>query len=232
MLLGADGGYAVGRFDGRVFTPEGEKRRGHWGNAFYASQTWSDAPDGRRVQIAWGTVNLPGMPFNQMMTFPCDLSLRSTPEGPRMAYRPVPEIEKLARGRERLRVRDLPPGEHEIPGADAELLDLRLEIEPRDAAEIGIHVRGVPLTWNRDRGELACLDRAAPVRLSDGKLRLRVLVDRASLEIFAEDGLVYMPMGVVLKPEARGVRLSVRGGSARLAGGEAAALRSAWERRP
>ena len=45
-----------------------------------------------------------------------------------------------------------------------------------------------------------------PVRLIDGKVKLRVLIDRASVEIFANDGEYTATTFVVHKPENRGVR--------------------------
>lgn len=231
VLLGADGNYSLGRFDGKAFHPESGKHRGHWGNAFYASQTWSNIPerDGRRIQIGWGQVKLPGMPFNQMMTFPCELTLRTTPEGVRMAYQPVREIRKLHVRSTRLRNRDLVEGQNPLSGATGDLFDLRAELAPGQAREIGFQVRGIPVTYDVARGELSCLDRKAAVRLTDGKLRLRILVDRASLEIFAEDGLVYMPMGVLFKEDAPALELFARGGTARIADCEVRPLKSAWK---
>ena len=53
VLYGADGEYRLGNFDGHRFTPETGKLR-LWHGNFYASQTFSDTPDGRRIQIGWG----------------------------------------------------------------------------------------------------------------------------------------------------------------------------------
>ena len=75
-------------FDGRTFTPEHEgKHRVHYG-AYFASQIFNNAPDGRRIQIAWARLNLPDMPFSQAFTFPHSLTLRKTPEGIRMFAKP------------------------------------------------------------------------------------------------------------------------------------------------
>jgi len=97
VLYAAAGAYAVGAFDGKTFTPEAPEVRYNHGNCFYASQTFTDMPseDGRRIQIAWGTCEMPGMPFNQMMDFPVELTLHSTPSGIRMYAWPVKEIENL-----------------------------------------------------------------------------------------------------------------------------------------
>ena len=64
----------------------------------YAAQTYSDIPavDGRRIQISWmAGGRYPEMPFNQQMSFPRTLTLRSTPEGTRLCMMPVREIEKI-----------------------------------------------------------------------------------------------------------------------------------------
>ena len=92
VLHAADGEYRLGKFDGRRFEPETGKLR-LWHGNFYASQTFSDTPDGRRIQIGWANgIAFPGEPFNQQMTVPCELTLRSTAEGVRLFARPVAEV--------------------------------------------------------------------------------------------------------------------------------------------
>ncbi len=82
VLYAADGAYVLGQFDGKTFTPESKQKRRVWYGNFYAAQTWSDTPDGRRIQIGWASgIAFPGMPFNQQMTIPCELTLHSTDEG-------------------------------------------------------------------------------------------------------------------------------------------------------
>ena len=95
VIYAADAQYAIGRFDGKRFTPEHEgKHRVHWG-AYYASQCFSNPPDGRVVQIGWARINMPGMPFNQAFTVPNRLTLRTTENGIRMFATPIKELEQL-----------------------------------------------------------------------------------------------------------------------------------------
>ena len=107
-LLALDAEYAIGGFDGKTFTPKHKgKHRLHHGK-YYASQLFSDAPDGRRIQIGWARgigndfVRAPGEPlgwgdstFNQTFSFPTELSLRTTKDGVRIFGEPVKEIEKI-----------------------------------------------------------------------------------------------------------------------------------------
>jgi sucrose-6-phosphate hydrolase SacC (GH32 family) len=56
-----------------------------------------------------------------------------------------------------------------------------------------------------------------------------VLVDRTSIEIFGNDGRVYLPLGAVLDPGNRSLSVSARGGEARIERLELFELRSVWE---
>ena len=78
-MYGASGTYMLGVFDGKKFTPESGKYYYSTGS-IYAAQTFTNIPesDGRRIQIGWGRISHPGMPFNGMMLFPTELSLRTT----------------------------------------------------------------------------------------------------------------------------------------------------------
>jgi fructan beta-fructosidase len=228
VLAAASSEYRVGAFDGRQFSPETPMLPGHRGRGFYAAQTFSDVPpdDGRCIQIGWGQMPAPGMPFNQMMCFPCELTLRSTPEGPRLTWRPVKEIATLRARSHRLAPRPLKPGENPLAGLAGELWDLQVSLEPGNAAEVGVRVRGTAVVYDARRRELGCGDRRAPLVMADGRLRLQVLADRTSLEIFADDGLVYMPMPFRPGANSQPLEVFAQGGEARIVAVEAHELRS------
>lgn len=193
VFYGGNGRYLIGRFDGKAFTPESGPYPLNLGNCFYASQTYNNVPDGRRIQVAWGQVELRGMPFNQMMDFPVELTLRTTEEGPRLFAWPVREIESLyANTREWA---DRPIGEGFATRVEGGLFDATAAIECTGAETVTLAARGLEIVYNTGRAELRCGDKTAPLRPDDGRIELRVLVDRVSVEIFANGGRVYMPMG-------------------------------------
>ena len=94
VMYGASNTYMIGTFDGRSFVPQGGKYRFCTGT-IYAAQTISHAPNGRRIQIGWGRVSHPDMPFNGMMLLPTELSLVTTSEGIRMISKPISEVRSL-----------------------------------------------------------------------------------------------------------------------------------------
>ncbi len=231
VLLGANSEYAVGTFDGTHFKPEQTKLPGHRGRGFYAPQTFSDIPakDGRRIQIGWFQTETRGMSFNQSMTVPLELKLVSTTEGPCLTFSPVKELESLRGKTLALEAMALKPGDRNpLDEFQVELLEIRTEIDPGDANEIVFNIRDSMIIYDAKKQELTVNGQRAPAPLRDGKLRLTIYCDRTGLEVFASDGLCYIPMPFNSKPENRRIFLETRGGSATVLTLEAYELRSAW----
>jgi fructan beta-fructosidase len=229
VVYAADGNYAIGSFDGERFTRASGKHRGNWGNCLYAAQTWNNAPDGRRVQIGWARVDLPGMPFNQMMTFPVELSLRTTKEGVRLFANPVREIEKLHGKEHSWKGKTFAEGETPLEGLAGDLFHIRATFAVGGAKEFGLVVRGIPITVDVAGKTLTCRKQKAPLQLRDGKVELEVLVDRTSLEVFADGGRVYMPLGAIPAADKHTLAVFSRGGATRALDLTVHELRPAWE---
>lgn len=228
VMYGADGRYVLGQFDGRTFTPEPGKHQTWFGN-FYAAQTYSNAPDNRRVQIGWGQgITFPGMPFNQQMTIPVDLSLRLTAAGPRLYAWPVEEIESLQSMLHAFADVRVPPGENPLEDITGELFDIEAEVELGDARSCGFEVRGIAVTYDVGRQEIDCGGVKAPLRPEEGVIRLRLLVDRGSIELFGNGGQVAISAGVKPARDNKSLKFSAAGGAVRLPSLTVCELRSAW----
>lgn len=235
ILYGASGEDFVGEFDGSQFSPDGEEIRFHYGNCFYASQTFSDIPekDGRRIQIAWGQNDAPEMPFNQMMTFPVELTLHSTNDDPRMFAYPVAEIQKLYAEQYEWNSIVLEPDAVEIaPGVEGELFDIEVELEVGSATEIGLLIRGEELMVRADQKQLVFGDNEAPLEVIEGRIRLRCIVDRTSLEVFANDGYIYMPCRFRPQEDKQTLAAFARGGQGRIISAKVRKLESIWKNQP
>jgi len=227
----AAGRYLIGDFDGQTFTPESELLESRFGANDYAGQTFSNMPseDGRRIQIAWMSGGIyPGMPFNQQMTVPRVLSLRSTRDGVRLFIEPVKEIERL-RGLEN-RMDDLTLGEspRKIQGVQGDLFDIELELEIGDSERLGLDVRGHRIEFLSGTNELTALDRVVTLKPEDGRILLRLLVDRTSVEVFANRGRVQMASCFLPADEESGLSLYALGGAAKATSVTVWELRSIW----
>ncbi|HOX37159.1 MAG TPA: GH32 C-terminal domain-containing protein [Candidatus Brocadiia bacterium] len=232
ILYSGDGAYSIGAFDGREFKKESGKHRFNFGNCFYASQTFSDIrpEDGRRIQIGWGQTGDQSMPFNQMMDFPVELTLRATEEGIRMFAQPGREIEVLHRKKHSWKnVRLASGGKNPIEGIECELLEIRAEFEPGTANEVGLNVHGLRVAYNCATSELVCDQNRAALKPVAGRIRLRLLVDRTSVEIFANGGRIYMPMRWIPPAGANDVEVFCSGGEAQMTDMQIYELNSAWE---
>jgi sucrose-6-phosphate hydrolase SacC (GH32 family) len=230
LLTAANSDYALGSFDGTKFTPVTAILKGHRGRGFYAAQTFSDEPKGRRIQIGWLQAPSPGMPFNQAMSLPLELKLISTDGGPRLTWTPVKELEKLRAKSHRLGARTLKEGDaNPFAGASGELLEVRAEFAPAADSTVTFNVRGVVIAYDAAKQELLVNNHRAAAPLRDGKQRLILYADRTAFEVFASDGLTYVPMPVIPKAEDKSLALIVKGGAAKFLAMEAHELRSAWE---
>ncbi len=232
ILYGGSGEYLIGHFDGKEFKSETDAIRFHYGNCFYASQTFSDIPrtDGRRIQIAWGRVKMTDMPFNQMMLFPVTLTLHTTEEGTRMFAEPIREIEKLHNKKQwQWKNKTLKPGDNLLSDVSGELFHIRAELQVGDIREIGFVIRDIPVVYNVRKQELSCQKKTAPLQPVDGKISIELLVDRTSIEIFGNDGRVYMPIGVILADNTKSLEIFTKGGNAEAEFLEIYELNSAWK---
>jgi fructan beta-fructosidase len=230
VLTAASSEYFVGAFDGEKFTPETPKLPGQRGRGFYAAQTFSDTPDHRRIQIGWGQDPAPGMPFNQLQAFPCELTLRSAPEGPRLAWQPIKELESLRTNSHRVGQFELKEqAPNPLADVHGELLEVRADFTPTAQSELLLKVRGVPIRYDATKQEIAVGPLRAPAPLIAGHQRLIILTDRTNFTVWASDGLTFVPFPVIAKPAELSVEASVTGGSVTFQNLEAHELKSIWE---
>ncbi len=228
----ASGKYLIGAFDGRRFVPDDPRpRQADWGANYYAVQSYSDIPeaDGRRIQIAWMSGGkYPKMPFNQQMSFPCELKLEPSPEGLRLCRLPVKEIERLHDRKYAWAGKTLQPGENPLDGIAGDLFDLRAELEPAGASEFGFKIRGESIAYTVAGGKFACLGRSVEMPPVAGRIRLQILADRSSLEVFGNDGLAPMTSCWLPPRSDRSLAVYCAGGPVKLDSLELYTLKSIW----
>jgi len=224
VVFAADARYAIGKFDGKIFTPAHEgKHRVHYGS-YYASQTFSNPPDGRRIQIGWAQLAMPGMPFNQAFTFPHRLTLRTTPDGIRMFAEPIKEIAKLRKTTHTVGSADLAPDAPKTVATSGELFEIRAEFAVGQAKAVGLDIGGNRVTFDVASSKL----NGADMKPVAGKVTMQVIVDRPMIEICGNDGAVYITSGRGKRGDVSAIKAFGEGGSAKLLDLKVHELNSIW----
>ncbi|MBN2981947.1 MULTISPECIES: glycoside hydrolase family 32 protein [Cohnella] len=224
-------GYVLGKLDPETgMMSHGPFRLLDYGFDFYAPQTTVDA-HGRRVMIAWMNMWESLMPERRhgwagAMTLPRRLELRED----RLLVFPARELEALRGEGIRYENVEVRGGEEvNLPGVEGDSLELAVVLQGRPASRFGLMLRcgeadgeRTVLTYDGKEGVLE-LDRnasgqgpggerQAPVALREGKLALRVFVDRSSVEVFTEDGEVAMTARIYPGEGSVGIRFFADGG--------------------
>lgn len=211
IMYDASGRYVVGDFDGKKFSVEQALTQYDYGGGyFYASQTYNNAPDKRRIQIGWGrNIRHPGMPFNQAMLFPTELRLRKTNYGLRLCPTPVREIKALHTNSQVIEnkvLRANAPADMQVHG---DAIHAIAEFEKGDAT-FGLNILGYELVYNDLAGEFTTSLKGGGNGVSTGgdnissptttthyarageeTFRIEAIVDRNIIEVFVNDGELY-----------------------------------------
>ncbi len=241
VIYDASFDYEIGTFDGTTFTTEAGPFHASRGN-FYAAQTFNQAPNGRTVQIGWmsggpDSAAAYGLPFNQQMSFPCDLTLRTTPSGVRLCSYPIPEISTLAGASYQVTNQALTTTSNLFTGmGNLDLVDLTMEFSPGTATQIAIDLPRTLVRYDVASGALTHTDTSGgtittvdgPLTPRNGRVKLRLLLDRLSLEAYAFDGESFgahyvSPTGGTATPSLRTI-----GGQAQVHSLTVKSLNSAW----
>ena len=201
----------IGTYDGEAeeFREEADQSI-DYGIDFYAPQTVL-APDGRRIMIGWVqnwdacAIREPQAPWAGQMSLPRELSIRDG----RLYQTPVREFDALRR--DRVEYRNVEIGEDKVylDGVSGRMVDLELKIRPKDPeksyskfvirfAEDGetctsLRFRPRESTLKIDRkfsGSRRAIvhQRRCFVEDAADELRLRIILDRFSCEVFIDGG--------------------------------------------
>ncbi|CAN5602396.1 hypothetical protein BH23BAC1_BH23BAC1_09260 [soil metagenome] len=235
---GSDMQYFIGEFDGKKFINDNPKKlvlQPDHGSDFYAAVTWNNTPDDRRILQGWISnwqygEKFPTFPWRSAQSIPRTLDLVHTPEGLRVAQKPVQELQKLRSELENITNISV-SNEHQLE-TSGKALELIVEIVPGEAKEFGLKVfkgkeNETLIGYDAGRKSLF-IDRRnsgitnfheafpdiyyAPINLNGGNLILNILLDHSSIEVFGNDGLSVLTCRVFPGGDDTSVSLYSKGG--------------------
>ncbi|MGW6441730.1 glycoside hydrolase family 32 protein [Lentzea sp. NPDC055074] len=240
VLTSATSEYVVGTFDGTTFRtdrPQPEKMNQgttYPGGTFYAPETFHGTPDGRVVQMAWQGGNR-GHGWTGNASFPVQLGLVASPDGPKVTRTPVAELDSLRADTRTWRNTTVTATNNPFSGilADTYEITARFDLRGATASQFGfaLHSRS---DGTADR--VVTYDRAAktlygkPFDAVGDEVSVRLLVDRGQLEIFGGDGVFSLADNVNFDSAAvsQGIRLFATGGQVRVKEARFTRLSTSW----
>ena len=195
--------YYVGMFDGKTFVNDNASSTVltvDYGDCFYAAIPWNNMPDDAKVLIGW---MIPGKqktaPWTGQMSISRDMSLKKTADGYRLLQEPAAIVMKgLPRFGAMKDVAVSGAGVAVKVSGNAYWLDGEIELgtattagfkiaQGRDGSETVIGYDRVKQEVFVDRGSSGKRQTIALPGSGD-KVRLRILFDKSSLEVFVNDG--------------------------------------------
>ena len=225
VLIQGNGNYSIGTFDGTEFKEETKRYACDVGPNFYATQSWAntDTGDGRRIQTAWMRgADFMDMPFNQMISFPCELTLHTTPDGLRVFRKPIKEIATLHAGQDTWTNRTLGKDQTLPLEPSGQLFHIEAEVSIPVGARLVFNLRGVPVVITSKAIESG----HPPASVQDQIKRVEILVDRTSIEAFVNEGEVSSTRYVL--PKQSGLSVKAEGGAVTIQSLAIYPLSSAW----
>jgi fructan beta-fructosidase len=220
--------YWIGSFDGKTFKPEAGPLRLEFGRSFYASQSW-DNVKGRRINIGWMRWwnKFPKLPWSQQMSFPCELTLKTTPKGIRMFRTPIKEIKDIYAETVTRKDVTIKPGGNPLADIAGDLFDIEMEVSLLKAKRFAVKLNDIEIA-SYLRSRCYSIKSSISQDLVNGKIKLRILVDRMSVEVFINDGASVMTNYFIPKTREKGLELIAEGGEIKVHLLRVTKLKSVW----
>ena len=212
--------YFVGTFNGKEFANESPSQTKwmDWGKDHYATVTWSDAPDNRRIAIAWMSNwqyanDVPTSQYRSPNSVPRDLSLFTVDGETYLQSAPSPELLKL-RDISKKRsfkvngtrtIKDMIAGnegayeiELTIENQYADVIGFRLYNDKGEEVDMQYDMKEKKFSMDRRKSGDVGFNENFPMltwtAIESGKdeLKLRLFVDKSSVEAFGDGGRFVM----------------------------------------
>jgi len=228
--------YFVGDFDGSSFKSSYNSDKVltvDYGDAFYAAIAWRNAPQNRTILLGWLQNGRPETyPWKGQMSIPRDLSLKSTPDGLILNQLPsaivTRALAKYAKGDLLEKQNIILNGKDlKLPAnSNSYLIDVEFDLKKckkvafNIAQEYGTDKK-VVVGYDVDK-QLLFIDcsasekpnkstenliQTAPMQAKNGKVNIKVLFDKSSLEVFGNDGQKVITTMIYPDKSATGVSL-------------------------
>jgi fructan beta-fructosidase len=250
LLVDGNGAYYIGEFDGTKFVPQGKKRylgqetffnkvgdrTNYYTKDVYATQTWKQSyeGDGPFYQLAFMMIKeapTHNRTWSQQMIFPVELSLRTINNEIKLCRNPINEIKQLRYDARLWKDTTIKAGENPLNQINGDVFEIISEFELSNAKEIVFDIRGEKIIYNTVKQQLQFMDVKGDVTAKNNKVKLRFIIDRNSIEIYANQGEVTFTRLFYPDSANKNLSLTSTGGNLNINSMELYRLESIWLKR-
>lgn len=233
--------YFVGDFDGKTFVNDSPKMTKwmDWGKDHYATVTWSNAPEGRHIALAWMSNwqyanEVPTKQFRSANSVPRDLSLYTSGGETYVKVTPSAELLKMRDKGTKKRVFKVDrtynldkllndnTGTYEIvmtiQNKNADFIGMQLFNSKGEEVDLCYNVVEKQFSMDRTKSGSVAFSKefpavtVAPVDGTD-EITLRLFIDKSSMEVFGNDGRFAMTNLVFPSEPYNRISFYAKGGS-------------------
>lgn len=233
--------YFVGSFNGKEFVNESPSKTKwmDWGKDHYATVTWSNAPAGRAIALAWMSNwqyanDVPTRQYRSANSVPRDLSLYTSEGETYVKVTPSPELLKLRDKGSKKRAFKVDrtynldkllndnSGTYEIEmtikNKDADVIGFQLFNSKGEEVEMYYNLAEKTFTMDRTKSGEVTFSKdfpavtVAPVE-GGNEMKIRLFVDKSSIEAFGNDGRFAMTNLVFPSEPYNRISFYAKGGS-------------------
>lgn len=185
VLMGARDYYLVGKFTENGFETVGSEKHLSVAGVNYAAQSFSGT-DNRIVRVYWQRTKFPTPKISQQMGIPVEMSLVKDGGEYYLKALPVNEINSYRTEILKLENTSLIAPVTVDLGKNA--IDIELCATSNEPNRIVLLVCGANIFIDFKTNVIAYGKARIPLSLEGGKAKLRIVIDRCSVEIYADDG--------------------------------------------
>ncbi|NLS87570.1 DUF1080 domain-containing protein [Bacillus subtilis] len=217
--------------------------------------------DGRRLWLGWMSNwqyanDVPTSPWRSATSIPRELKLKALTEGVRVIQTPVKELEAIRGTSKKWKNLTISPASHNVLSGlsgDAYEINAEFKVSPGSAVEFGFKVRTgekqfTKVGYDRRNGKLF-VDRSksgnvtfnpafdtgketAPLKPVNGKVKMRIFVDRSSVEVFGNDGQQVITDVILPDRSSKGLELYAANGDVKIKSLRIHPLKKVWGTSP
>ncbi|MCY9308119.1 MULTISPECIES: GH32 C-terminal domain-containing protein [Bacillus] len=217
--------------------------------------------DGRRLWLGWMSNwqyanDVPTSPWRSAASIPRELKLKTLTEGVRVVQTPVKELQTIRGTSKKWKNQTISPASQNVLAdlsGDAYELHAEFQVSPGSAPEFGFKVRTgenqfTKVGYDRkntklfvDRSESGNVTfnptfntgiQTAPLKPVNGNIKMRIFVDRSSVEVFGNDGQQVITDIILPDRSSKGLELYAVNGGVKLKSLTIYPLKKVWGTSP